>query len=215
MPLVVTGAESGSALLSDYAAHPLRPRLAMLRQRETRVLGGAMKHADFNIGLEFFGTAGSRWRCTDVGKRTILAIHLDRNNPDWYQGPPYIADEVVFDERGIERCHLTNADMLTTATHEHKAVGHPGYPAEAVKRMMEAQHAHRYPHKGVLRFDRRREDGEILHPYAGRKEGNAWVVDLYLPFQNIYDVMTEHDFIALPRASAKDVRLRANQPKST
>lgn len=168
-----------------------------------------MKRADFHIGLEFVASAGFRWRCTDVGTRTILAIRLDRDNPDWYQGPPYIAKEVVFDEKDIERCHLTNADALTTAIHEHKTAGHPGYPAEAVQRMMEARHAHRYPHEGVLRFDRCRSDGEILHPYAGRKEGDAWVVDLYLPFQNTYDVMAERDFIALPRASAEDIRIRA------
>jgi hypothetical protein len=163
-----------------------------------------MKHADFYIGLEFVGTAGSRWRCTDVGRRTILAIHLDRDNLDWYQGPPYIAYEVVFDEQEIERCHLTNADALA-ATHEHKVAEHPGYPA---------QPAHRYPHRGVLRFDRCRADGEILHSYAGRKEGDAWVVALYLPFQNIYDFMTERDFIALPRTSVKDFRLRATQTRS-
>lgn len=170
-----------------------------------------MKHADFRIGLEFVGSAGFRWRCTDVGTRTILAILLDRSDAHWYQGPPYIAKEVVFDEREISRCHLTDTDALIAAVNEHKTAGHPGYPAEVVKRMMEARHAHRYPNKGVLRFDRSRPDGEIIHPYAGRKEGDTWMVELYLPFQNTYDVMTERDFIALPRASPHDIRERANR----
>lgn len=170
-----------------------------------------MKHADFHIGLEFVGSAGFRWRCTDVGTRTILAIQLDRSDAQWYQGPPYIAKEVVFDEQEIMRCHLTNADALAAAVSEHKTGRHPGYPSEAVKRMMEARHAHRYPNQGVLRFDRRRSDGEILHPYAGRKEGDAWMVELYLPFQDTYDLMAEGDFIALPRASAQDIRARADR----
>jgi hypothetical protein len=173
-----------------------------------------MKHADFHIGLEFVASAGFRWRCTDVGTRTILAIQLDCDNPDWYQGPPYIAKEVVFDEKEIERCHLSNTDALRTAISEYKTAEHPGYPAEAVMLMMEARHAHHYPHEGVLRFDRRRSDGEILHPYAGRREGNAWMVDLYLPFQNTYDVMPEPDFIALPRASDHDIRARADRRPS-
>ena len=42
-------------------------------------------------------------------------------------------------------------------------------------------------------------------------EGDAWVVDLYLPFRGTYDTMAERDFIALPRASALDVRSRASQ----
>ncbi|AHX13333.1 hypothetical protein CH75_09585 [Dyella jiangningensis] len=173
-----------------------------------------MKHSDFHIGLEFVGSAGFHWRCTDVGTRTILAIQLDRKDPHWYRGPPYIAKETVFDEHEIERCHLTETDAITAAAREHKTSGHPGYPSEVVAHMLKARHQDkggRYPYGGVLRFDRCRPDGEILHPYAGRKEGDAWVVDLYLPFQNIYDVMAERDFIALPRASAEDIRVRADR----
>jgi hypothetical protein len=171
-----------------------------------------MKHSDFHIGLDFVGSAGFRWRCTDVGTRAILAIQLDRTDPLWYQGPPYIAKEVVFDEHDIEGCHLTETDAIAAAVDELKNSGHPGYPSEVVAHMMKARHrdsTNRYPHAGVLRFDRRGPDGEILHPYAGRKEGDAWVVDLYLPFQNAYDVMAERDFIALPRASDHDIRGRA------
>lgn len=168
-----------------------------------------VNHSDFYIGLEFEGSAGFRWRCTDVGTRTILAIHLDRGNPDWYQGPPYIAKEVVFDEYEIEHCHLTQSDALKAAVYELKSSGHPGYPAEAVRWMLAARHAHNYPHEGVLRFDRCRPDGEILHPYSGRKEGDDWMVELYLPFLNTYDAMLERDFIALHRAKASDVRARS------
>jgi hypothetical protein len=138
-----------------------------------------VKHADFHIGLEFVGSAGFRWRCTDVSTRTILAIHLDRDDPDWYQGPPYIAKEVVFDEQEMERCYPTNEDALMAAVREHKTARHPGYPSDAVKRMMKARHAHRYPHEGVLRFDRRRPDGEILHPFAGRKGIPGWSIRIF------------------------------------
>jgi len=63
-----------------------------------------MKHSDFEIGLEF-RTATGRWRCTDVGTRTIAAIRLDLDqDPAWYNGPPYAAAEHVFDEDGIEDC---------------------------------------------------------------------------------------------------------------
>jgi hypothetical protein len=69
----------------------------------------------------------------------------------------------------------------------------------------------RYPHKGVLRFDRRRTDGEILHPYAGRKDGEDWIVELYLPFLRVYEEMPERAFIALPISTAADIRARADQ----
>ena len=35
-----------------------------------------MKYSDFQIGCEFTAL-GRRWRCTDVGIRTIVAIRID------------------------------------------------------------------------------------------------------------------------------------------
>jgi hypothetical protein len=81
--------------------------------------------------------------------------------------------------------------------------------------MVKARRAQSYPHEGVLRFDRRRDDGEILHPYAGRAEGSTWMVDVYLPFQESYDAMAEHSFVALPRATAQDIRSRADSAKQS
>jgi hypothetical protein len=63
-----------------------------------------MKRADFQIGCEFL-TAAGRWRCTDIGKRTIAAIRLDHDDdPIWYNGPPYAVMETVFDEYDFEGC---------------------------------------------------------------------------------------------------------------
>lgn len=177
----------------------------------------AMKHSDFHIGLEFLGSAGFRWRCTDVGTRTIVAIQLDHEDPSWYRGPPYIAKEVVFDEHEIERCHLTEEEAILTAIDEADTSGHPGYPNDVVNQMMRARFEEpdvRYPHEGVLRFDRRAPDGEILHPYAGRKDGEQWIMRLYLPFQRSFLEMPEQEFIALPIATAADVRTRADRPSA-
>ena len=63
-----------------------------------------MKRADFSIGCEFL-TAAGRWRCTDIGKRTIAAIRLDHDDDaSWYNGPPYAVVETVFDEYDFEGC---------------------------------------------------------------------------------------------------------------
>jgi hypothetical protein len=172
-----------------------------------------MKHSDFHIGLEFLGPAGFRWRCTDVGTRTILAIRLDHDDPDWYRGPPYVAAEEVFDEHEMASCHLTEDDALRAAIEEADTSGHPGYPHDVVNHMMRARFETDvpYPHKGVLRFDRCARDGEILHPYAGRRQDEQWFVLLYLPFPQTFDEMPERDFIALPIATADDVRVRADR----
>jgi uncharacterized protein YhdP len=83
-----------------------------------------MKHSDFQIGCEFVTLAG-RWRCTDIGTRTIVAIRInlvetrtildghpvrryltqeEAELEGWFKGPPYALAEVVFDEDGIAEC---------------------------------------------------------------------------------------------------------------
>ncbi len=63
-----------------------------------------MQHTDFEIGLEF-ECGGQRWRCTDVGTRTVIAIALEHSeDQSWYNGPPYAVAEAVFDEYDIKAC---------------------------------------------------------------------------------------------------------------
>ena len=49
-----------------------------------------MKFDKFKVEKEFF-TASGRWECTDKGKRTIIAIKKDHDDPTWYKGPPYLS----------------------------------------------------------------------------------------------------------------------------
>ena len=62
-----------------------------------------LEKSDFYIGFEFW-TATGRWRCTDVGTRTIAAIKLDEPDPSLYNGPPYKIVEHVFDEYDFDGC---------------------------------------------------------------------------------------------------------------
>lgn len=83
-----------------------------------------MQHKDFTIDQEFL-CGGKRWRCTDVGTRTIVAICLSETNftrssdvaeitftltydqaeaDGWFDGPPYAVEEIVFDENDVEGC---------------------------------------------------------------------------------------------------------------
>lgn len=65
-----------------------------------------MDHSDFRIGLEFV-TAAGRWRCTDIGTRTITAIRLDLDHDtSCYDGQPYAITEMAFDEDDIAACAI-------------------------------------------------------------------------------------------------------------
>lgn len=65
-----------------------------------------MQHQDFAIGDDFF-LSGGRWRCTDLGRRTVVAIKLESDDdPSWHDGPPYALVETVIDEQDIPECSL-------------------------------------------------------------------------------------------------------------
>jgi hypothetical protein len=86
-----------------------------------------VKHCEFGIGQSFF-CGGNKYRCTDVGTRTIIAIRVDpvevaemvgqgpvyhrtlseaeAGAAGWFNGPPYALLESVFDEYDQEACSL-------------------------------------------------------------------------------------------------------------
>lgn len=82
-----------------------------------------MTHADFHIGIEFF-CAGSTWRSTDIGTRTVIAIRVDQvevgsssggvralirseaEREGWFTGPPYAVSERIFDEGDLGGCTI-------------------------------------------------------------------------------------------------------------
>jgi len=170
-----------------------------------------MKLADFHIGLEFM-EGPFWWRCTDVGTRSIAAIKLVEDNPVWYVGPPYMVEEVVLDEAKVADCHLTEEEHIKASLVEADTSGHPGYPHETVRRMTEARlKSTAYPRRGLFRFDRVWNDGEILHPYAAHKVGEEWVISLYLPFIQDWNEMSEMHFVILKIATAFDIKRRARQ----
>ena len=86
-----------------------------------------MKHNLFSIGVHFYTNTG-KWRCTDVGQRTIIAIKIDKGTIvtmvdgvttkrqtgyegedfSWLNGPPYAVAERVFDEYDLEGCSFAD-----------------------------------------------------------------------------------------------------------
>lgn len=78
-----------------------------------------MERREFTIGTEFI-CGGKKWRTTDVGTRVIVAICLEphtvvsledgaesrymTDDPDWFNGPTYAVEEVVFDEDDMNAC---------------------------------------------------------------------------------------------------------------
>ncbi len=65
-----------------------------------------MKYNEFLLNCEFKTGSEKTFRCTDIGKRVIVAICLDDHPDDasWYNGPPYAVAEHVFDEYDQEDC---------------------------------------------------------------------------------------------------------------
>ncbi len=177
-----------------------------------------MKLSDFYIGLEFL-SGPFTYRCTDVGSRTVAAIKLVENNPVWFQGPPYLIEEEVLDEAEIEKATLTIRETLEQSIAQDS---HPGFPLEHVMKTfrepdaLESRGWVRYPRPGVMRFDRVRPDGEILHPWSfacanDDLDAPKFLIKLYLPYTQEYLEMAELDFIDLPIARDEDYKRRSCQ----
>lgn len=182
-----------------------------------------MKLKDVRIGTEFQTAEGRLWRVTDVGTRTLSAIVIetpDRTLPDgitnasWLNGPPYIVEEVLFDEKDIDGAFLS----IETAVQETKRdrSAHPGFPHEVMGRIIRgSMDGHRdrrmgrpvYPFPRVLRFDRFDQDlMDVLHPYATALEPDGWVVKVYRLFDRTFHELPDRAFVALPLATEQHLR---------
>lgn len=84
-----------------------------------------MKLTEFVVGKEFW-MSEARYLCTDIGKRTVIAIRVEdvvirttrdgaskkksltyteAKNAGWFNGPPYAVLERVIDENDQEICY--------------------------------------------------------------------------------------------------------------
>ncbi|CAE6793501.1 hypothetical protein R70006_04960 [Paraburkholderia domus] len=168
-----------------------------------------MKLSDFAIGTEFETSTGQRWRCTDVGSRTILAIEVKPDlDESWLTGPPYIVDEIPFDQRDMSGAFRTVSEAVDDSL-QHSA--HPNFPNEVVSVFARARltkDAIAYPRKKLLRVDRVSASGVIFHPYGVEKEGATWAVLVFELFARTYHRMSESEFVHLRPATENDLRKR-------
>lgn len=173
-----------------------------------------MKHADFRVGIEFVTSTGQKWRCTDVGQRTITAIEIKTGlKEEWFQGPPYALPEVVFDERDMAGAYTSLKKSILDAFDDVRESGHPGFSTDIVKRMFSIetrQNTSGYPRASLLRYDRLSRDKEILHPFGARRnENGGWTIEVYHLFEGAFSEVPENDFVSLPIAAPADIKARA------
>lgn len=183
-----------------------------------------MRHSDFTIGQDFFNAVG-KWRCTDIGLRTIAAVRWpeDVEIPgrtsvnDWLKGPPYPIKEVVFDEKEISQAYRT----LEEAVDRSRNSAHPGFSGQAVEKMMGSGRK-RLNRKAagepalaadplmdrLTRYERV-VDGQILHAYDWNEDASqVHVLDVY---EGIWKAVGVEDFMAGRVATEDDYIARAQK----
>lgn len=179
-----------------------------------------MKVADCTIGLEFYTPEGRTWRCTDVGTRTVAAIELRKGQHEsWLQGPPYLAEEVLFDEGALRSAYTSIASALVE-DEDDSDNRHPGYPHEHVSAMMRERVQSLRQYQRVLRIDRIAGD-DLLHPYcvkpsaqadaASIPTGGELVVLFYRVFAQTFGDLPLDVFIGFPAATPRDIARLADQ----
>ncbi|WP_292806783.1 hypothetical protein [Methylotenera sp.] len=171
-----------------------------------------MKHSDFKIGTVFNSCTGQRWRCTDVGTRTILAIELKPElDSSWFVGPPYAVVEVSFDENDMGGVYRNDDEAIQDAIDDADNSNHPGFPNGIVKTFSKARFSddfHAYPNKRLLKNDRVTNNGEILHPYGAELNHDGWSVLVYELFSRAFSKVHESEFIQLRLSTENDLRKR-------
>jgi len=174
-----------------------------------------MKHVDFAIGTEFQTCTGQRWRCTDVGRRSIVAIELrDDLDPAWFVGPLYPVPEVVFDEKDIASAFISLEEGILESLAEWDQDKHPGFAQDVVETMVAACGAdsmQRYARPRLLRVDRVDSTGEILHPYAAKHSPAGWDILLFAPFSQQFSSLPETAFVQLRPSTPEDLDRRARR----
>lgn len=174
-----------------------------------------MKLMDFKIGTIFDTCTGQRWRCTDVGSRSILAIELKPDlEESWFKGPPYAVEEIPFDEKDIDRAYRTIEEAVERSLQKS---AHPNFPHEAVMAMTRArftESTRAYPHKRLWRSDRVADNGEILHPYGAEQDGETWYILAYELFAQTFHKVPDYAFVRLRHSTEKDLRKRREQMKT-
>ena len=96
--------------------------------------------SDFVIG-ETFWTEEGAFRCTDIGRRVVVAVKLGPrqvsraetvggevrvtkridDDPSWLNGPPYALVEHVFDENNLPGCYRTEAELRAAGEGDDRA----------------------------------------------------------------------------------------------
>lgn len=176
-----------------------------------------MKLEDFKIGEIFYWHAGFKYLCTDKGTRTITAIHLDyqKNELDWFQGPPYNVDEITLDETDIKSCYTNEINMLTERVENLDKSYHPSFLSEDFVKMFknkDRKDMTAYPRKRMLKIDRVGNDGKIWHPYSVMKtKNNEWIIKIFELFDRTFSEMNENEFVKLKRSSEEDLKKRYMQ----
>lgn len=165
-----------------------------------------MKITDFKINEFFYGAAGFKWLCTDIGTRTITAIMVtDARNSDWIKGPPYALEEKVFDEHAMKICAKSDLEMLQERM---EFSYHPNFHGDDVFKMMKDNGDYKYPRKHILRIDRVSPEGYILHPYSANKENDQWFIKTLELFSRQFSQIHEDEFVKLPLSSQEAMKKR-------
>lgn len=165
-----------------------------------------MKIEDFEIGKEFYASAGFKWRCTDIGTRTILAIMIDpKKDKSWFEGPPYAVCEEVFDRHDMKSCYTDDTEMLIERISSLNKSSHPNFSVQDVFKMISEKEVNDYPRTNLLKRDRVSLTGEILHPYTAIKENEEWFIKTFELFSKEYNIISEDIFLTFKIATEQDM----------
>lgn len=166
-----------------------------------------MKLQQFEIKKSFYLQNGDEYICTDICQHSIVAIFKNPRLKDiWFQGPPYVLEEVIFEEKDFYSCFENKADIKIISPPDPLYISF--FSTEEVQYLKnhKVKISSQYSRLKILDYDRKSSNGDILHPYFIEKEKEEWIVHFVNLQDKYFDTMSEKSFLLLPTAQDQDYR---------
>lgn len=139
-----------------------------------------MQHADFVIGQLFY-FKGLKYRCTDIGTRTVVAQCIDMESHDAGLSFSCADDEILLTEQQIALC-ADDRERSVELYREKDLFSNFSDIAKMVIRRDQSHPDHaKYPNQNQYGRVRVSACGDTLFPYSARKSDRGWIMQCYIP----------------------------------
>lgn len=155
-----------------------------------------MEPADFTIGQHFF-FKGQKYRCTDIGTRTVVATCVDMKNPEDSLYQMKAGEEILLDESKLAMCDKSQEGSMALCRELDLYYSFSNLAKMVITKEKAHYHHAEYPNHGQFGRARVNPEGELIYPYSARLTNNEWSILCYMPGKKVFIEIDEKNLLHL------------------